>query len=237
MPAGGSPVSASPDARQRRERRARGRSGGRRRVSAARSHGAAPAAERALPGIRGAPPPLSLTVARRAPRGLENLLWFFWLFRGGQNMRIRFGECTFDAVRREVRRGAESRPPLAQGLRAAATSRREPAARARRRRSCFERSGRTSFVTEASLAGLVVGDPPRDRRRRARAALPAHGARIRLRLCGRSAAAADEDGVFRLVWGLREVPLGEGENLLGRDPDARRSRSTTPRSPATTPGS
>jgi len=35
-----------------------------------------------------------------------------------------------------------------------------------------------------------------------------------------TARTADEDAVFRLVWGPREVPLAEGENLLGRDPDA-----------------
>src|SRR5206468_7294912 len=30
----------------------------------------------------------------------------------------------------------------------------------------------------------------------------------------------DEDAVFRIVWGPREIPLADGENLIGRDPAA-----------------
>jgi FHA domain len=76
------------------------------------------------------------------------------------------------------------------------------------------------FVTEASLAGLVseirhaIGDDARE----PRFLLTVHG--FGYAFSDGTVGRADEDSVFRLVWGLYEVPLGEGENLLGRDPCA-----------------
>ena len=47
-----------------------------------------------------------------------------------------------------------------------------------------------------------------------------HGFGYAFSVADGGAAPADEDAVFRLVWGTREVPLVTGENVLGRDPDA-----------------
>ena len=132
-------------------------------------------------------------------------------------MRIRFGECTFDAVRREVRRGAEPvhLSPRAFDLLLLLVERRP---RALSKDELLHVLWPDAFVTEANLAGLVseirreIGDDARE----PRYLRTVHG--FGYAFSDGAARAADEDGVFRLVWGLREVALADGENLLGRDP-------------------
>jgi hypothetical protein len=134
-------------------------------------------------------------------------------------MRIRFGECTFDSVRREIRRGAEEvhlSPKGFELLCVLAASR----PRAMAKEQLFERLWPGVFVSEASLAGLVaeirraIGEDARE----PRFLRTVHG--FGYALSDGGAAPADEDAVFRLIWGARELPLSVGENVLGRDPDA-----------------
>ncbi len=132
---------------------------------------------------------------------------------------MRFGECTFDAVRREVRRGAGAVPlsPRAFELLGLLVASRP---RALSKVQLLDALWPDAFVTEASLSALVseirraIGDDARE----PRYLRTVHG--FGYAFSDGAARTADEDSVFRLVWGLYEVPLGEGENLLGRDPCA-----------------
>jgi DNA-binding winged helix-turn-helix (wHTH) protein len=134
-------------------------------------------------------------------------------------MRIRFGECTFDAVRREIRRGAGivHLSPRAFDLLLLLVERRP---RALSKDELLRVLWPDAFVTEASLAGLVseIRRELCDDAREPRYLRTVHG--FGYAFSDGTVRAADEDGVFRLVWGLREVSLAEGENLLGRDPAA-----------------
>jgi DNA-binding winged helix-turn-helix (wHTH) protein len=135
-------------------------------------------------------------------------------------VRIQIGECTFDSVRREVRRGAEAvhLSPKAFDLLGVLLERRPHAVG---KAELFERLWPNTFVTEASLAGLVaeirreIGDDARD----PRYLRTVHGFGYAFS-ADAGPVAADEDGVFRLIWGVREVALSRGENLLGREPSA-----------------
>ncbi len=133
-------------------------------------------------------------------------------------MRIPFGEHTFDGVRREVRRGAEEihlSPKGFELLRLLIEAR----PRALAKDELIERLWPGAFVSEASLAGLVteIRRAVREDAREPRYLRTVHG--FGYAFSDGGAAAADEDAVFRIVWGAREVPLAAGENVLGRDPD------------------
>ena len=137
-------------------------------------------------------------------------------------MRIQIGECTFDSVRREVRRGARAVASLAEGLRAARRPARAPAARARRKDELFERALAEHVRDRGEPRGARRRDPARDRRRRARAPVPAHRARVRVRVFGGRSRRGGGRG--------RHLPArsgacarsrsGDGENVLGREPAA-----------------
>ncbi|HTR01680.1 MAG TPA: FHA domain-containing protein [Thermoanaerobaculia bacterium] len=132
-------------------------------------------------------------------------------------MRVRFGDCTFDAARHEVRRGegAVHLSPRAFDLLALLVTKRP---HAMSKDAILETLWPETFVSEANLAGLVaeirreVGEDARE----PRFLRTVHG--VGYAFSDGAVAAADEDAVFRLVWGAREVALVEGENLLGRDP-------------------
>ena len=134
-------------------------------------------------------------------------------------MRIRFGACTLDLERRELRDadGAVPLPPLAFELLAHLAALRP---RAVSKEELLGTLWPDAFVTESNLAGLVgeirraIGDDARD----PRWLRTVHG--FGYAFSDGAAMATDEGAVFRLVWGTREVPLAEGENLLGRDADA-----------------
>ena len=142
-------------------------------------------------------------------------------------MRIQFGEFTLDTESREFFR--EGQPvhisPKAFLLLEVLLERRPAAVP---KPVLKERLWPSSYVSEASLASLVaelrsaLGDDARDPRfirtvhtygyafcgtveGGAAAAPPA------------AATASPDDRVCRLVWRDREITLGEGENLLGRD--------------------
>ena len=134
-------------------------------------------------------------------------------------MRIPFGDCTFDPVRREVRRGFEQihlSPKGFELLRLLIEAR----PRALAKPELLERLWPGVFVSEASLAGLVaeirraIGEDAREPRH----LRTVHG--FGYAFSDGDTAPADEDAVFRLIWGARELPLAAGENVLGRDPEA-----------------
>ncbi len=134
-------------------------------------------------------------------------------------MHIQFGECTFDPVRREVRRAERPlhlSPKAFELLRLLVETR----PRAMSKDALFERLWPATFVTDANLAGLVaeirreIGDDARE----PRFVRTVHG--FGYAFSDGTTNLADEDSVFRLIWGAREVPLAEGENVLGRDPSA-----------------
>ncbi len=134
-------------------------------------------------------------------------------------MRIRFGACTLDAERRELRdaRGPVPLSPRAFDLLAHLAARRPKAVS---KDDLLGALWPDAFVTESNLAGLVaeirraIGDDARE----PRFVRTVHG--FGYAFSDGTSIATDEDAVFRLVWGAREVPLAEGENLLGRDPEA-----------------
>ena len=76
-------------------------------------------------------------------------------------------------------------------------------------------------MTEASLAGLVaeIRREIRDDARVPRYLRTVHGFGYAFSADG-VATAEDESSVFRLIWGIREVSLSAGENVLGREPAA-----------------
>jgi DNA-binding winged helix-turn-helix (wHTH) protein len=134
-------------------------------------------------------------------------------------MRVQFGDCTFDAVRREVRRGdrtAHLSPKAFELLRVLVESR----PRALSKEELFGALWPDTFVTEASLAGLVaevrreIGDEARE----PRFLRTVHG--YGYAFSEDETVAAREERVYRLILGGREFPLVGGENTLGRGPEA-----------------
>jgi DNA-binding winged helix-turn-helix (wHTH) protein len=134
-------------------------------------------------------------------------------------MRIQFGECTFDAVRREVRRGFQEihfSPKGFELLRLLIEAR----PRALSKDELIERLWPGVYVSEASLAGLVteIRHAIREDAREPRFVRTVHG--FGYAFSDGAASASDEDVVFRLIWGAREFALAAGENVLGRDSEA-----------------
>jgi DNA-binding winged helix-turn-helix (wHTH) protein len=134
-------------------------------------------------------------------------------------VRIQFGECTFDPVRREVRRAdraAHLSPKAFELLRVLVESR----PRALSKEELFGTLWPGTFVTEASLAGLVaevrreIGDEARE----PRFLRTIHGYGYAFSEDGTTA--APEERVYRLILGSREIAIGAGENTIGRGPEA-----------------
>ena len=141
-------------------------------------------------------------------------------------MRLRFGDCVFDTDTRELFRGdrAAALSPKAFSLLELLIEAR-PSAVAKA--DIHARLWPAIHVTEANLANLVVelraalGDDARTPKiirtvpRYGYAFLPA--ARPAPRASEGTVAAGS---LYRLIWGRREIALDEGDNLIGRDPDA-----------------
>ena len=140
-------------------------------------------------------------------------------------MRLRFDEFVFDTGTRELRRGDEVVPLLPKTFRfLEVLLERRPEAVAKS--VLLDLVWPQTFVTESSLARLAtelrhaLGDEARS----ARYVRTVYGfgyafigeAREEQAAPSRSAAAP----AMRLVMGRREIALKEGENILGRDPDA-----------------
>ena len=133
-------------------------------------------------------------------------------------MRLRFGDCVFDADTREVLRAEKPVhvSPKAFALLGALIERRPKAiSKEELQRLLWP----DTFVSEANLPNLVA---------ELREALgdDAHAPRVirtvpRFGYAFRADTYADSAGSpargFRLIWGEREIALRDGENLIGRD--------------------
>ena len=142
-------------------------------------------------------------------------------------MRLRFGDCVFDADTREVSRGDRSvaiSPKAFALLELLIDARPLAVSKARIR----ERIWPGIHVSAANLSNLVVelraalGDDAR--RPRFIRTLHRFGYAFRA-AAGPDRRAPEEavvasDHAYLLVWGRREIALGPGENLIGRERDA-----------------
>jgi DNA-binding winged helix-turn-helix (wHTH) protein len=133
---------------------------------------------------------------------------------------IEIGQCRFDSLRHEVRRGEERvhLSPKAFELLGLLVERRP---RAVSKDELFGLLWPKTFVTEASLAVLVaeIRRELRDDAREPRYLRTVHGFGYAFSADG-VAETRDAAPVCRLIWGIREVSLAAGENILGREPAA-----------------
>ena len=142
-------------------------------------------------------------------------------------MRLRFGDCVFDAGTREVSRGDRSvavSPKAFALLELLIEARPGAISKAHIR----ERIWPGVRVSEANLANLVVelraalGDDAR----RPRVIRTLHRFGYAFRASARPDPGALEEAVvasdhaYLLIWGRREIALAPGENLIGRDRQA-----------------
>jgi DNA-binding winged helix-turn-helix (wHTH) protein len=138
-------------------------------------------------------------------------------------VRLRFGQCVFDAGSRELLRAGVSRDlsPKAFQLLALLLQARP---KALSKQEIHERLWPDAFVSDSSLPRLAaeiraaIGDDAKNPR------LVRTVHRFGYSFCG--AVAEVPDGAttpspYRVVWGERHVPLLPGENILGRAPEAR----------------
>jgi DNA-binding winged helix-turn-helix (wHTH) protein len=135
-------------------------------------------------------------------------------------VRVRFDDSVFDPEARELRRRGALVPlsPLAFELLRLLVEKRP---RALSQSELKQRLWPDSFVGRTSLAGLVteirkaVGDAGTE----PRLIRTHHG--FGYSFCGQiEQARGAEAGVgYRLLWGMREIPIGEGEHVIGRGPD------------------
>ncbi len=142
-------------------------------------------------------------------------------------MRLRFGDCVFDADTREVSRGDRSvavSPKAFALLELLIDARPGAVSKAEIRKRIWP----GTHVSEANLVNLVVelraalGDDAR----RPRFIRTLHRFGYAFRAAARpDRRAPDEalvasDRAYRLLWGRREIALAPGENLIGRERDA-----------------
>lgn len=140
-------------------------------------------------------------------------------------MRVRFGDCIFDGAARELRRGGlpvHLPPKSFQLLVLLLAKRPRPVTKAEIRDTLWP----ATAVAGSSLARVVVDlrSAIGDNARRPRLVRTVHG--FGYAFSGETAlepaAGPERVDAFtcRLVSGEREFPLGEGEHVLGRAPDA-----------------
>lgn len=140
-------------------------------------------------------------------------------------MRARFGDCVFDSEARELRRAGRVVRISPKGL-SLLELLLENRPRALSKSEIHDRLWPETFVAESSLARLVcevrkaIGDGARD----PKLLRTVYGFGYAL---SEGAPSAPEIGsapgavtTCRLSWGEREIPLFEGENVLGRMEDA-----------------
>ena len=142
---------------------------------------------------------------------------------GGRNLRLRFAECVLDTEARELRREGVPRelsPKALQLLELLLSSRPRAVAKA----EIHERLWPDTFVSDGSLARLAsevraaIGDDARHPR--LVRTLHGHGYAFSGMVAVDPADAGSRPAPCRLVWGERQIPLVEGENLLGRGSEA-----------------
>ncbi len=136
-------------------------------------------------------------------------------------MQISFGDCVFDSDTREVFRKGKpvALPPKAFAL-LDTLIRSRP--RALSKEELCEKLWPGTFVSDANLANLVadlraaLGDDAQQPK--IVRTLPRFGYAFCAELKTLDRKGPGLAPVFKLIWGDREIALGEGENLLGRDP-------------------
>jgi len=138
-------------------------------------------------------------------------------------VRLRFADCVLDTEARELRRGGVPRelsPKGFQFLELLLAAR----PRAIAKPQIHERLWPDTFVSDSSLARLAsevraaIGDDARHPR--LVRTLHRHGYAFSGVVAVEPAEAAFRPAPCRLVWGERQIPLLEGENLLGRGSEA-----------------
>ena len=140
-------------------------------------------------------------------------------------MRIAFGDCVFDSETREVFRG-ERAVPLSPKAFALLELLIASAPKAVSKKEIHERLWPETFVTEANLANLVMevraalGDSARQPR--IVATMQRFGYAFRANVKEAAAPSKLPAGglSYRLLWGIREIALHDGENVLGREQSA-----------------
>jgi len=136
---------------------------------------------------------------------------------------VRFGDFTFDAERRQLRRGREPvrlSPKAFQLLQALLAAR----PRALSKEELMDLLWPESLVTEATLSSLVseVRGALREGARKPRHLRTVHGFGYAFSEEPPETAAGETGAaVHRLTWGSREIDLAEGENVVGRERAAR----------------
>ena len=127
--------------------------------------------------------------------------------------------------------GRRRSAPVSQGLRSAAPADRRPRARARRAASSTSSSGRETHVEDTNLAGLVaeirraLGDSPEAPRyvrtmHRFGYWFIADISEAAPAMLTSTAGAGTPAIRYWLIWDQRQIPLFDGENIIGRAPDA-----------------
>jgi DNA-binding winged helix-turn-helix (wHTH) protein len=140
-------------------------------------------------------------------------------------LRVRFGDCVFDTSARELRKAGRSvhlAPKSFQLLELLLSRRPRPVTKAEIRDALWP----ATAVGSSSLARVVadlrsaIGDDAR----RPRLLRTVHGfgySFLGQTLREHAPGAEQADALAcRISWGEREIPLGEGEHILGRLPDA-----------------
>ena len=138
-------------------------------------------------------------------------------------MRVRFGECVLDSETRQLSVGGKAvhlSPKAFQFLEMLLECR----PKALSKSEIHERLWPGTFVSEGTLTSLLVevrsaiGDSARDPhfvRTVHRFGYAFSGTAEELR--GSASPAGGQKLIYRLIWGTREIALGPGENLFGRD--------------------
>ena len=135
-------------------------------------------------------------------------------------MRLRFGPCLFDSAAREVRREGKALPLPHKAFQFLELLLQERP-RALSKQEIHERLWPDSFVSDSSLARLAneVRSAIGDDARTPRVLRTVH--RFGYAFSGEVTSLTAAPAPFRLVWADRQLPLLEGDNLLGRASDAR----------------
>jgi DNA-binding winged helix-turn-helix (wHTH) protein len=135
---------------------------------------------------------------------------------------VRFGECVFDTATRELIRSGRlvHLPPKSFRLLELLLDRRPKAIA---KEELLELVWPGTFVADGSLTRVIaeLRDAIGDDAREPRLIRTIHGYGYAFK--GQASAevgrpTASPGMVFKLIWGGREIALGEGENVLGRDP-------------------
>jgi len=138
-------------------------------------------------------------------------------------LRLRFGDCVLDTEARELRRGGVRRDLSPKGLQLLELL---VAARPRAvaKSEIHERLWPDTFVSDSSLARLAsevrsaIGDDARHPR--FVRTVHRHGYAFSGTATVEPATGAFSPAPCRLLWGERQIPLGEGDNVLGRGAEA-----------------